>query len=177
VASGNFVCAGGEWIYLRALPQPQWEALVRVTRLPADLGGLDQAARRPRAAEIYAGLQAYCGSKERTSVLDELNAAGVSAVPLRSVKEAIAYGRVREAGLVQDVDDAYAGPLPVPVGLFASKQFGGVTPKPEPLLGQHTREVLEGLLGYAREQVDELLARGIVSETVPPSATVGGTVG
>jgi crotonobetainyl-CoA:carnitine CoA-transferase CaiB-like acyl-CoA transferase len=35
-----------------------------------------------------------------------------------------------------------------------------------PAMGQHTREVLEGLLGYAAADVDELLAAGIITEMV-----------
>lgn len=165
VASGTFVCNDGQWLYLRALTDAAWRGLAATVGLDAAWHGLSGAARRPQAGAIYAAIEAWCGARPLGAALDQLNAAGVSAVPVRSVREVLASGAVHDAGLVQRVDDAFAGELDVPVGLFASKAFGGQRPHPEPGLGEHTREVLTGVLGYDEAQVDALAARGVVAES------------
>jgi crotonobetainyl-CoA:carnitine CoA-transferase CaiB-like acyl-CoA transferase len=52
------------------------------------------------------------------------------------------------------------------VALLASPMHFAATPVtyqvPPPLLGQHTREVLQQVLGYDAARIDALHARGIV---------------
>jgi crotonobetainyl-CoA:carnitine CoA-transferase CaiB-like acyl-CoA transferase len=84
------------------------------------------------------------------------------------MKDALADPATREAGLVQDVPDAYAGAVPVPTGLFASAAFGKAPQRPEPLLGQHSRDVLTRMLSYPDTEVDRLIAAGVIHETEAP---------
>jgi crotonobetainyl-CoA:carnitine CoA-transferase CaiB-like acyl-CoA transferase len=56
-------------------------------------------------------------------------------------------GRTRQYGTLIDFSDTPTGP------------YG-----PPPLLGEHTRAVL-ARLGYGGEEIDDLVARGIVAET------------
>ena len=42
--------------------------------------------------------------------------------------------------------------------------------EPPPHLGQHTREILEGLLDYSSADVDTLAAEGVVQLTEPVAA-------
>jgi crotonobetainyl-CoA:carnitine CoA-transferase CaiB-like acyl-CoA transferase len=57
-------------------------------------------------------------------------------------------------------------PAGVPCPTVASPMRFSATPvgygAPPPLLGQHTREVLEELLGLSRAQVDALAAQGAI---------------
>ncbi|MCC7363823.1 MAG: CoA transferase [Dehalococcoidia bacterium] len=168
VASGNFVCADGEWVYIRAVSPAAWRALCEIVELKG-IAGLGFIERMAHAGQVYAIIEAWCASRGSGQVLDELGAAGIGVAPVRSVREAIADPATREAGLVQDVPDAFAGKVPVPTGLFASTAFGRAPQRPEPLHGQHTREVLTGLLGYSDAAVDELVAAGVVQEHPLPA--------
>ena len=55
-------------------------------------------------------------------------------------------GRLRQFGTLIDFSESPTGPY-----------------APPPLVGQHTREIL-GRIGYGDEQIDGLVARGIVYE-------------
>ncbi|HET7721619.1 MAG TPA: CoA transferase [Acidimicrobiales bacterium] len=67
-----------------------------------------------------------------------------------------------ERGMVRSVEDPVAGPVTIPGFPLA---FDGHRPQldaPAPLLGQHNREVLTGLLGWGDERVDALEASGVL---------------
>lgn len=171
VASGTFACRDGH-VYVAAITPSAWEALA--TRLGlAHLGALGMAARRDVATDVYTAVASYCAARDVGEAVAELAALGVSAVPVRTVGEVVAAPETRAAGLVQDVEDAFEGAIPVPTGLFASRAFGLDSQRREPLIGEHTREVLRETLGYAPAAIDELLAAGVARETLPPGGDDG----
>lgn len=169
VAAGNFVCGDGGWVYLHAVTPAAWASLVHTLELDTAWRELSMVERRANAEEIYARIRSYFESRDASAAISELNAAGVSAVPIRSVKEVLASPETRSSGLVQDVEDAYAGSVPVPTGLFATTAFGKAPQRPEPLHGQHSREVLSDLLTYPAADIEALFEAGVVTETIPPA--------
>jgi hypothetical protein len=58
---------------------------------------------------------------------------------------------------------AYLAGNPVKLSRTPCEQFA-----PIPALGEHTTEVLMGLLGYSREKVDRMLEEGAAEEHRPP---------
>ena len=67
-----------------------------------------------------------------------------------------------ERGMIRSVDDPVAGPVTIPGFPLA---FGGERPQldtPAPLLGEHNRAVLTGLLGWSGDRVDELERAGVL---------------
>ncbi len=68
-----------------------------------------------------------------------------------------------ERGMIRTVDDRIAGPVDVPGFPLA---FDDQRPAPDtgaPLLGEHNRSVLTGLLGYDDERIDALEAAGVLA--------------
>jgi crotonobetainyl-CoA:carnitine CoA-transferase CaiB-like acyl-CoA transferase len=57
----------------------------------------------------------------------------------------------------------------VPTGIFASRAYGGGAQAPEPLLGEHTREVLRDVLGHSDADIDALVAAGLAREATLPA--------
>jgi crotonobetainyl-CoA:carnitine CoA-transferase CaiB-like acyl-CoA transferase len=170
VVSGTFRTYDGMWVFVRAIEQHAWAALAKLLGLPEEQHALLPAARRPLAPTVYALLEAYCDDRPLAELVRDLPALGISAVPVRQMRDALADPATREAGLIQEVPDAYVGQVTVPTGLFASRAFGMAPQRPEPLLGQHCRDVLTRLLGYSDADVDSLLAAGIITQTIPPEA-------
>ena len=67
-----------------------------------------------------------------------------------------------ERGVVRTVADPVAGPVDVPGFPLV---FDGDRPQvdePAPMLGEHNREVLTGLLGWSDGRVDALEATGVL---------------
>ena len=60
------------------------------------------------------------------------------------------------------LDHASAGTVRVPGFPYKFSATPAEIQKPPPMLGQHTDEVLTGLLGYSSEGMEELKERGAV---------------
>jgi formyl-CoA transferase len=101
-------------------------------------------------------------TKTKQQWIDALEAAGVPCGPINNLDEVFENQQVQARGLRMD--------LPHPTGgnvkLVGSPMKMSATPPqynlPPPLLGQHTEEVLCGLLGESGERVAELKEKGIV---------------
>jgi crotonobetainyl-CoA:carnitine CoA-transferase CaiB-like acyl-CoA transferase len=80
---------------------------------------------------------------------------------VRTLDRALASPEVAERGLVREVADA-GGTLRVLGSTFRFAEQPLAAFRAPPHLGEHTREVLRDVLGYADVQVDALLAEGVV---------------
>ena len=87
---------------------------------------------------------------------------GVPCGPINRIDQVFADAQVRARGLAREIAHPLAGTVPT----VASPLRLSATPPsyrlPPPLLGQHTREVLERLLGMAAAEVAALAANGVV---------------
>jgi len=101
------------------------------------------------------------GTRTKQQWIDALEAAGVPCGAINNYAEVFENEQVRHRGLRVDIP----GPLG-PVPTVASPMRFSATPveynMPPPRLGQHTREVLGGILGMADAEIDALGARGII---------------
>ncbi|MFO1414988.1 MAG: CaiB/BaiF CoA-transferase family protein [Burkholderiales bacterium] len=94
--------------------------------------------------------------------LAALEAAGVPCGPIHKLDAVFADPQVRSRGLAIELPHPLAGRVPLvgpPVKLSATP---AVPERAPPLLGEHTREVLQERLGLAAGAVADLAARGIV---------------
>jgi formyl-CoA transferase len=88
--------------------------------------------------------------------------AGIPCGEVRSAGEALLSPEASERGLVFAIPHPTAGAAPViaqPIQLSETPCRYGAPP----LLGQHTGEVLEELLGYSRERITELESTGAIA--------------
>jgi crotonobetainyl-CoA:carnitine CoA-transferase CaiB-like acyl-CoA transferase len=98
----------------------------------------------------------------RENWLKRLDAAKVPAGAVRTLPEALESREVKVRGLVTQVPHPTAGSVP---NVALPLHFSGtpvVPPVAAPMLGQHTDEVLQELLGYTEEKVQELRALGVL---------------
>ena len=79
--------------------------------------------------------------------------------PVHTIGEALAHPHVVDAGLVQTVQHPTAGEIPQLGPVIFLRETPGRIAGPPPLLGQHTREVLEEL-GYDTAEIDDLVESG-----------------
>jgi len=117
------------------------------------------AARVAHRAELVPLLAARFASAPRAHWIDALVSAGVPATPVANLLEALSDPQTLARGLVREVDHPQAGSLPMvasPFGIHAR------APQVPPDLGQHSREVLSGVLGLGEEQLARLIAEGVV---------------
>ncbi|HET8576203.1 MAG TPA: CoA transferase [Methylomirabilota bacterium] len=95
--------------------------------------------------------------------LKRLDEAGVPAGRIKTVAEVCESAHLKARGMVVKLGHPKAGAITVmgvPVRLWDTP--GSAASAPPPLLGQHTEEVLTGLLKIAKAKVDRLRAAGVV---------------
>jgi crotonobetainyl-CoA:carnitine CoA-transferase CaiB-like acyl-CoA transferase len=93
---------------------------------------------------------------------DRLEAAGVPCGPINSIAQALADPQAVARGIRIERPHPLAGKVPLignPIRMSAS---GTESPRPPPLLGEHTDEVLRELLGLEAAQIAALRAGGVV---------------
>jgi crotonobetainyl-CoA:carnitine CoA-transferase CaiB-like acyl-CoA transferase len=153
------------WINVGGANQANWERIVKVIGRPE----LAQDARFATNGDRMKNLAALTpliadALKKRRSAdwIREFEAAGVPVGPVNRIGDMLADPQVASREMVVEVDHARAGrvkALGFPVKFSDTR---AEVKRGAPLLGEHTREILEGL-GYSAAQIDALITAGAVS--------------
>lgn len=145
----------------------QFQAFCTVAGQPQLAHDPSYATNRMRVANRDALMAIICElTRTRPSGdwLSALEAANVPCGAVNDIAAVFADPQVRHRGMRIELDHPLAGTVP----LTASPLRFSATPveyrRAPPLLGQHTRDVLCGMLGYSGAQVDDWIGRGICAE-------------
>ena len=120
-------------------------------------------AQLARRDEINALLTEHFHEKTTDEWMEQLASAGVLCARIRTLDQAVEDPQTQANHMVVSLDFPDAGEINVlgtPMRLYDTPAAYDSMP---PHLGAHTSELL-GELGYDQEQIDDLLARGIVEE-------------
>jgi crotonobetainyl-CoA:carnitine CoA-transferase CaiB-like acyl-CoA transferase len=158
--------------------EAQWCALCRTINSP-DLAVhpsfADGELRRVNRERLRVELERRLAERSVSTWLVDFRAAGIPAGPIYDMAGVFADDQVAALRMVEEVSHPVLGSMPV---LRGPLRLGGeATPvhRAAPLLGQHTREVLEDDVGLTPDEVSSLLSAGIVGEAVPASTVSGGS--
>jgi len=152
------------WITLGAANQANWLKLLDLITAP-ELGEdprfTNNHGRITHRIELAKALAPIIRTRTSADWLSRLEAAGVPAGPVLDVAEMHRDPQTLARGMVTKAPHTKLGPvktLGAPVKFSATP--GGVT-RGAPLLGEHTREVLEEY-GYGDDEIDALICDGAV---------------
>ena len=125
----------------------------------ADIGPMNSAVpggdRRRRA------LEAWVAERRVDDIVQALLAIGVPVAPVRQIPEVVRDAHTWEREMLAKVPDALAGEIHVPgVAMKLSATPGRIGPVPTP--GQHTDEILGGLLGLDASRLTALRAAKVI---------------
>jgi len=87
---------------------------------------------------------------------------GIPSGPINTFDRALADPQVLSRNMVVEVGHPLGGSVKQPGNPIKMSGTPGETFGPPPLLGQHTRQILEELLGYPGKKVEELQREGII---------------
>jgi formyl-CoA transferase len=106
-------------------------------------------------------IEEWTMTKDKFEVMEILNKENVPCGPILSMKELAEEQSLRATGTVVEVDHPKRGKY-LTVGNPIKLSDSPAEVKRSPLLGEHTDEVLKGLLGYSDADVKQAKAEGSV---------------
>jgi CoA:oxalate CoA-transferase len=153
-------------IYIAAMEDHQVENLWRTLGrpdIPADAAFATHALRAEHATRLRAEIQRTLMQRPAAEWEASLNAAGVPAMRIRSLPEALSDPALNSAGLIRVFEEVEGveGPVSVPLVPFRLSAGAAGTDLPPPRLGAHTREILQSI-GYSEAAMDDLKARKVI---------------
>ncbi|ACB68563.1 L-carnitine dehydratase/bile acid-inducible protein F [Burkholderia ambifaria MC40-6] len=118
---------------------------------------------RPLVAALLRG-------NSRAYWVEKLGNAGVPCGLIRTVGEVCEAAQLTERGMILSMDHPIAGVVKNITNPVRLDDAPMTHASPPPMLGQHTREILESLLGLSAHQLDELAARGVIRDRAEQTA-------
>jgi formyl-CoA transferase len=107
-------------------------------------------------------IDAWMEKRTRAEAVDALNAIGVPTGPVYTAEDVFECPQVEARGMLMPIVDREVGEYRfarTPPHLSAAPELPA---NPAPRLGEHTRPVLEEMLGYSSAEVDALATDGVV---------------
>jgi benzylsuccinate CoA-transferase BbsF subunit len=147
-----FPCAGDErWVAISVHDDGEWERLREVIGLE----GVDRA----RSEEAIGG---WTSQRPRETVIEALRAAGVHVAPVNDMRDVFSDPQLAHRRVWRRLTHGVIGEHHVPGPPYQLSDTSDRIQEPAPVLGQHNRSVLSGVLGLSEEEVSRLEAEGVL---------------
>ena len=154
---------GNAYIYF-ITQAPVWGAICDVIGEPGwktDPDYATPAARLPRLNAIFDRIELWTTSHDKFAAMDVLNRYDIPCGPVLSMKEIAEDKSLYETGTLVEVDHPTRGKY-VTVGNPIKLSDSPCEVTRSPLLGEHTDEILQEVLGFDENQVDLVRQSGAI---------------
>ena len=141
------VChSDAEWQRLvQVMGQPQWATSPKFATLSGRLQHQD---------ELDQGIETWTMTQEKYELTETCQAAGVRAMPVQSSEDRVEHDpQLRHRQMYLEMQHDALGVRKMQNAPFKLSETPAVNFRPSPLIGQHTREIVEGLLGCSHEEL------------------------
>jgi len=161
---GAFQCRDG-YVALNVPDDIVWQRLAKAVGRPDlvdDPRSADGTSRAANADLLRPIIEGWMADKTRAQVVDALNEAGVPTGPIYTARDVFEDDHFRRRKMLVELDDPEVGPHTFARTTPHLSAAPEILTHPAPNLGQHTRPVLQELLGYSSVEVDALVEAGVV---------------
>jgi crotonobetainyl-CoA:carnitine CoA-transferase CaiB-like acyl-CoA transferase len=164
---GVYPCAGEDrWIAIAVHTDADWRRLVEAMGSPdwaGDSGYESVAGRLAAVDRIDSGIAEWTRAFEPHPLMQRLQAAGLEACAVQTFADLHDDPQLAAREHFVSVPHAHLGELRFERCGFRLSESSGQITRPGPLLGEHNREILEGILGLEPEEVGRLIEAGVVA--------------
>ncbi|WP_322045389.1 CoA transferase [Paraburkholderia sp. J67] len=122
----------------------------------------NDTSRCTHESALRAHIEHWASTRSVAEVNAELSAAGIPVAPIQNVQQALDGEQARERGLLVDATTADGATVRLPSQPLKFSAYPQTRTTRAPRLGEHTRTVLEQLLGLDPIRVASLAANGVV---------------
>lgn len=158
------------WIAIDVATNEEFAALCCVLEAAAlrdDARFATAASRLEHRADLDAALAEYTRPWVNDDLFHALQGAGVCAGAVHDELDLLASPQLAERGFFEEIEVQGVGRHRYPGIMTKWDNTPNAIRLPPPLLGEHNEEIYLDLLGYSREEYDDLIARGLVGTTYP----------
>ena len=166
---GVYPCSGEDmWVAISVSSDEEWESLCRVMGQPhlaSDSRFADPKSRRNNHDDIDLVISAWTETQDHYQVMYLLQAQGVPAAPVLKGGEVIDDPHLESRGFWDVVNHPEAGTYKQVTTPWLLSNSPRATSTPAPGLGEHNYQVLSGLLGLSKSEIDTLAQKGVIGNT------------
>jgi benzylsuccinate CoA-transferase BbsF subunit len=161
-----------DWCVIVCHSDEEWRRLVQVMEAPS-WAGVDKFAtvtgRLEHQEELDEQIEAWTRTLGKYEVTERCQAAGVRALPVQSAEDRVEHDpQLREREMYLDLEHPSLGRYKVQNAPFKLSETPTTNFLPSPMIGEHTREIVEGLLGFSHEELRDGFADGTFWPTKRP---------
>ena len=166
---GVYPCSGEDmWVAISVSSDEEWESLCRVMGQPhlaSDSRFADPKSRRNNHDDIDLVISTWTETQDHYQVMYLLQAQGVPAAPVLKGGEVIDDPHLESRGFWDVVNHPEAGTYKQVTTPWLLSNSPRATSTPAPGLGEHNYQVLNGLLGLSKSEIDTLAQKGVIGNT------------
>lgn len=148
-----------EYIVIAIFVEKFWEKLCRVLglqNLVKDSKFCTNDLRRENKAELLPILEQKFLKKTAAEWLELLAKEGIPSAPVNTVDEVLSDSQLLSRDMLVEVNHPAYGKVKILGNPMKMSGIEEETFTAAPMLGEHTREILSELLGYSKDQIEEL---------------------
>ena len=161
----QFFAAKDGYVVIAAGNDTLWKKLCATLGAPelvTDPRFKDNALRTENQAELERLLSAILEKKTVAAWEEALGQAGVPCGPIHNIEQVVENPQIQARQMIAELVHPIAGPQAMPNSPLKFSQTPIELQQPAPTLGQHTGEVLEGVLGLSAQELEELGREGVI---------------
>jgi benzylsuccinate CoA-transferase BbsF subunit len=153
-----------DWCVIACFSDAEWHDLVGLMGNPTwatDVRFSTLSGRLAHQEEMDEGIERWTQTLEKYELTAKCQGAGVHAMPVQSSENRVEHDpQLRARGMYGDIEHPLLGRRKVQGVPFKLSRSPAAVHRPAPLIGQHTRQVLQELLGLSLEEIRSGYADG-----------------
>jgi crotonobetainyl-CoA:carnitine CoA-transferase CaiB-like acyl-CoA transferase len=114
-------------------------------------------------AELIAAVSEWTSSREKTAVAEALQHAGLPAAPMNRAVDVLADPQITFRKVFSEMTHPlFDAPMPTETGPAPYLHIAPAELRPAPMPGEHTREICQKLLALDADEIERLIAEGVL---------------